>query len=44
LPSRNQWYKTVDAYYGPQNALPTILLLTGLDGVTKPTLQTRRAQ
>jgi acetylornithine deacetylase/succinyl-diaminopimelate desuccinylase-like protein len=42
--SRNEWYKQVDAYYGPQNALLTILVLTGLDGVTKPALQTRRAQ
>jgi tripeptide aminopeptidase len=42
--SRNEWYKPVDAYYGPQNALLTILVLTGLDGVTKPALQTRRAQ
>jgi hypothetical protein len=37
--SRNEWYKPVDAYYGPQNALLTILMLTGLDGVTKPALQ-----
>jgi tripeptide aminopeptidase len=42
--SRNEWYKPVDAYYGPQNALLTILMLTGLDGVTKPALQTRRTQ
>jgi tripeptide aminopeptidase len=42
--SRNEWYKQVDAYFGPQNALLTILVLTGLDGVTKPALQTRRAQ
>lgn len=39
--SRNEWYKPVDAYYGPQNALLTILVLTGLDGVTKPALQVR---
>jgi tripeptide aminopeptidase len=42
--SRNEWYKPVDAYFGPQNALLTILVLTGLDGVTKPALQNRRAQ
>ena len=42
--SRNEWYKPVDAYYGPQNALLTILVLTGLDGVTRPALQIRRAQ
>jgi acetylornithine deacetylase/succinyl-diaminopimelate desuccinylase-like protein len=37
--SRNEWYKPVNAWYGPQNALLTILVLTGLDGVTKPALQ-----
>src|SRR4051812_26084394 len=41
--SRNEWYKPVNAWYGPQNALLTILALTGLDGVTRPALQ-RRAQ
>jgi acetylornithine deacetylase/succinyl-diaminopimelate desuccinylase-like protein len=41
--SRNEWYKPVDAYYGPQNALLTILMLTGLDGVTKPALAVRPA-
>jgi tripeptide aminopeptidase len=39
--SRNEWYKPVDAYFGPQNALLTVLVLSGLDGVTKPTLQVR---
>src|SRR4051794_12920021 len=39
--SRNEWYKPVDAYFGPQNALLTILVLTGLDGVTKPALAVR---
>jgi tripeptide aminopeptidase len=39
--SRNEWYKPVNAHYGPQNALLTILMLTGLDGVTKPALQVR---
>jgi tripeptide aminopeptidase len=39
--SRNEWYKPVDAYYGPQNALLTILMLTGLEGVTKPALLVR---
>jgi tripeptide aminopeptidase len=42
--SRNEWYKPVDAYFGPQNALLTILMLTGLDGVNKPALAIRRAQ
>jgi tripeptide aminopeptidase len=40
--SRNEWYKPVDAWFGPQNALLTILVLTGLDGVTKPALQVRQ--
>jgi tripeptide aminopeptidase len=39
--SRNEWYKPVNAWYGPQNALLTVLVLTGLDGVTKPALQVR---
>src|SRR5882762_2236053 len=42
--SRNEWYKPVDAYYGPQNALLTVLVLTGLDGVTKPALQVRQGK
>ena len=29
--------------YGPQNALLTVLMLTGLDGVTKPALTVRKA-
>ena len=41
--SRNEWYKPVEAYLGPQNALLTILMLTGLDGVTKPALAIRQA-
>jgi acetylornithine deacetylase/succinyl-diaminopimelate desuccinylase-like protein len=41
--SRNEWYKQVDAYYGPQSALLTALMLTGLDGVTKPMLQVKQA-
>jgi len=39
--SRNEWYKPVNAYIGPQNALLTMLVLTGLEGVTKPMLPTR---
>ncbi|MBN8992463.1 MAG: M20/M25/M40 family metallo-hydrolase [Rhizobiales bacterium] len=39
--SRNEWYKPTDAYYGPQNALLTILMLTGMDGVSKPALAVR---
>src|SRR3954453_2010955 len=41
--SRNEWYKPVNAWYGPQNALLTVLILTGLDGVTKPALAERKA-
>ena len=41
--SRNEWYKPVNAWYGPQNALLTVLILTGLDGVTKPALVVRKA-
>jgi acetylornithine deacetylase/succinyl-diaminopimelate desuccinylase-like protein len=40
--SRNEWYKPVNAWFGPQNALLTILVLTGLDGVTKPALVARQ--
>jgi tripeptide aminopeptidase len=39
--SRNEWYKPVNAWFGPQNALLTILVLSGLEGVTKPALQVR---
>jgi tripeptide aminopeptidase len=42
--SRNEWYKPVDAYFGPQNALLTVLMLTGLDGVTKPALAVRQGK
>ncbi|MBR1218796.1 M20/M25/M40 family metallo-hydrolase [Bradyrhizobium sp. U87765 SZCCT0131] len=39
--SRNEWYRPVDAWLGPQHALLTALVLTGLDGVTQPLLRTR---
>src|SRR6266446_4221263 len=42
--SRNEWYKPIDAYFGPQNALLTILMLTGLDGVAKPALPVRQGK
>jgi tripeptide aminopeptidase len=42
--SRNEWYKPVDAWFGPQNALLTILVLSGLDRVTKPALQVRQGK
>src|ERR1700676_588246 len=34
--SRNVWYRPVDAYFGPQHALLTVLVLGGLDGGAKP--------
>jgi tripeptide aminopeptidase len=42
--SRNEWYKPVDAYHGPQNAVLTMLVLAGLDGVTKPALAVRQGK
>lgn len=42
--SRNEWYKPVDAWMGPQNALLTVLMLAGLDGVTNPALAVRPAK
>ena len=39
--SVNEWYKPVDGYLGPQRALMAILMLQGLDGVTRPTLAVR---
>jgi acetylornithine deacetylase/succinyl-diaminopimelate desuccinylase-like protein len=42
--SRNEWYRPVDAYFGPQNALLTILVLSGLDGATKPALAVRQGK
>ena len=39
--SRNEWYRPVDAWLGPQHALLTALVLTGLDGVTQPLLRIR---
>ena len=42
--SRNEWYKPVDPWLGPQSALLTILVLAGLDGVTKPALAVRQGK
>jgi acetylornithine deacetylase/succinyl-diaminopimelate desuccinylase-like protein len=42
--SRNEWHRPVEAYLGPQNALLTILVLTGLEGVTKPLLAVRQGK
>jgi tripeptide aminopeptidase len=39
--SRNEWYRPVNAWFGPQNALLTMLVLSGVDGVTKPMLPAR---
>ncbi|MGJ4944319.1 M20/M25/M40 family metallo-hydrolase [Bradyrhizobium sp. HKCCYLS1011] len=41
--SVNEWYRNVNAYQGPQNALLAILMLSGLDGVSKPALPVRQA-
>jgi tripeptide aminopeptidase len=40
--SRNEWYRPVDAYLGPQSALVTILVLAGLEGAAMPVLAVRR--
>jgi tripeptide aminopeptidase len=40
--SRNEWYRPVDAYLGPQSALVTILVLAGLEGASMPALAVRR--
>src|SRR5215470_11208143 len=40
--SRNEWYKPVEAWLGPQRALLAILALQGLDGVSKPILAVRQ--
>jgi tripeptide aminopeptidase len=42
--SRNEWYKPVDAWLGPQSALLTALVLAGLDGTTKPALPVRQGK
>jgi tripeptide aminopeptidase len=39
--SRNEWYKPTNAYFGPQNALLTVLMLVGLAGVSDPVLPRR---
>jgi tripeptide aminopeptidase len=40
--SLNEWYRPTEAHLGPQNALLTLLMLVGMDGVSAPVL-TRRA-
>lgn len=39
--SRNEWYRPVNAWFGPPNALLAMLVLSGVDGVTKPMLPAR---
>jgi acetylornithine deacetylase/succinyl-diaminopimelate desuccinylase-like protein len=40
--SRSEWYKPVNAYAGPQNALLTLLTLVGIKGVSEPVLPPHR--
>src|ERR1700704_4680463 len=40
--SRNEWYKPVNSYLGPQNVLLTGLVRPGLAGVPNPALQVRQ--
>jgi tripeptide aminopeptidase len=42
--SRNEWYRQVNAYLGPQSALLTMLVLAGLDGTTTPALAVRQGR
>ena len=39
--SHDEWYEHTDAWLGPQVILLTTLRLTGLKGVSKPTLAIR---
>ena len=39
--SRSEWYKPTHAYFGPQNALLTVLMLVGLADVSDPVLPWR---
>jgi hypothetical protein len=41
--SLNEWYRPTDAYLGPQNALLTLLMLAGMEGVSAPVLPRRAA-
>jgi tripeptide aminopeptidase len=42
--SQREWYKSADAYLGPQNALLTALVLVGVQGVSQPVLAERPAK
>jgi acetylornithine deacetylase/succinyl-diaminopimelate desuccinylase-like protein len=39
--SLKEWYRPTEAHLGPQNALLTLLMLVGLDGVSTPVLARR---
>ena len=39
--SLTEWYRPTNAHLGPQNALLTLLMLAGLDGVSDPVLPRR---
>jgi len=39
--SLKEWYRPTEAHLGPQNALLTLLMLVGLDGVSAPVLARR---
>jgi acetylornithine deacetylase/succinyl-diaminopimelate desuccinylase-like protein len=40
--SRSEWFKPVNSYFGPQNALLTALMLVGLAGANDPVLPQRK--
>jgi acetylornithine deacetylase/succinyl-diaminopimelate desuccinylase-like protein len=42
--SLNEWYRPTDAHLGPQNALLTLLMLVGMEGVSAPVLPRRAAR
>ena len=42
--SLNEWYRPTEAHLGPQNALLTLLMLAGMDGVSAPVLPRRAAK
>jgi tripeptide aminopeptidase len=44
LHSPGEWYESVDAWRGPQISLLTVLGLAGVEGVSEPLLEERKAQ
>jgi tripeptide aminopeptidase len=42
--SLTEWYRPTEAHLGPQNALLTLLMLVGMDGVSAPVLSRRAAK